>query len=143
MELQKAFPQFGIEGEMDGDSSFLLNGATLAQLTNAPHLDGTFIAKKGVISKMDLVAAAANSQDMAGGRTHFDVLSGTLQVENNTQHLRQLKISTEAMTAFGSVDINSGKQLSGRLSVGLKMRAGSAPLALSGTLAEPLLRPTR
>lgn len=141
MELQNALPQFGIEGEMDGDSSFLLNATTLPQLANTPHLDGTFTVKKGVISKMDMVETAANRQGMAGGRTHFDELSGTLQLENNSRHLRQLKISSGAMSANGSVDVSPGGQLSGRLSVDLKMRAGSAALALSGTLTEPVLRP--
>jgi uncharacterized protein involved in outer membrane biogenesis len=141
MELKEALPQFGLEGEMDGDSNFLLNGATLPQLSNAPHLNGTFVVKKGVISKMDMVETAANHRVTSGGRTHFDELSGTLQVENNSQHLRQLRISTGAMSANGSVDVSPGGQLSGQLSVNLKMRPGNTPLVLSGTLTEPVLRP--
>jgi hypothetical protein len=140
MELQEALPQFGIEGEMDGDSNFLLNSVTLPQLSNAPHLNGTFTVKKGVISKMDMVETAANHHVTSGGRTHFDELSGTLQVENNSQHLRQIRISSGAMSANGSLDVSSGGQLSGQLSVDLKMRPGNAPLALSGTLADPILR---
>ena len=143
LELQKALPQFGIEGELNGDSSFQMNGATLPQLANAPHLDGTFTVKKGLISKMDMVETAANRQGMAGGRTHFDALSGTLLTENNSQHFRQLKISSGAMSASGSVDVSPRGQLSGLLSVDLKMRAGSVPLAFSGTLAAPILRPAR
>jgi len=139
--LQLALPQFGIEGEMDGDSSFQLVGATLPQLADAPHLDGSFTVKKGIISKVDMVETAANRQGMAGGRTHFDELSGTLQLEDNSRHLRQLKISSGAMIASGSADIGPTGKLSGRLSVDLKMRAGSVPLALSGTLAAPMLRP--
>jgi len=143
MELQKALPQFGIEGELDGDSNFLLNGATLPQLANAPDLDGTFIVKKGVISKINMVESATNRQGMSGGRTHFDELSGTLQVENNSKHLRQIKISAGVMSAFGSVDVSPDKELSGRLSIDLKMRAGSTPLILSGTLTEPVLHQAR
>ncbi len=143
MELQKALPKFGIEGEMDGDSNFLLNGATLPQLANAPDLDGTFIVKKGVISKINMVESATNRQGMSGGRTHFDELSGTLQVENNSQHLRQIKISAGVMSANGSVDVSPDKELSGRLSIDLKMRAGSTPLILSGTLTEPVLHQAR
>ena len=107
------------------------------------HLDGTFFVKKGLISKMDMVETAANRHSMAGGRTHFDELSGTLQLENNNRHLRQLKISSGCMSASGSVDVSPDGQLSGRLSVDLKMRAGSMPLALSGTPAQPILRPAR
>jgi hypothetical protein len=99
------------------------------------------VVKKGVISKMDMVETAANHRVTSGGRTHFDELSGALQVENNSQHLRQLRISTGAMSANGSVDVSPGGKLSGQLSVDLKMRPGNTPLALSGTLAEPVLRP--
>jgi len=141
LELQDALRQIGIEGTTDGDCNFTLTGATLPQLTNAPQLEGTFIVRKGVISKMDMLETAANHRVTSGGRTHFDELSGTLQLENNTQHLRQLKISAGVLSTNGSVDVSPDGQLSGRLSVDLKMRAGSAPLALSGTLAEPALRP--
>ena len=141
LELKEALPQFGLEGEMDSDSNFLLNGATLAQLTNAPQLNGTFIVKKGIISKMDMVETAANHHATSGGRTHFDEMSGTLELGNNSQHLRQLKISSGAMSANGFVDAGPGGQLSGQLSVNLRMRPGNAPLALSGTLIEPVLRP--
>ena len=141
MELQQAMPQLGMEGEMEGEGSFLLNAATLPQLSATPHLDGTFAVKKGVIGKVDLVEIAANHQGASGGRTHFDKLTGALQLENDNLHLRQLSISSGAMSAYGSMDIGPGGRLSGRLSVDLKMRPGSAQLALSGTLAEPVLRP--
>jgi uncharacterized protein involved in outer membrane biogenesis len=140
MELQQALPQFGIEGEMDGDTGFILSGATLPQLANAPQLNGTFAVKKGIIGKIDIVETAANRRSMQSGRTHFDELSGTLQVENNSRHLRQLRISSGAMNTTGSIDVSPDGQLSGRLSVDLKMRSGSAPLTLSGTPAKPALR---
>lgn len=143
MELQQALPQADIEGTMDGDGSFLLSGATLAQLAGTRNIDGNFVVSKGVIGKMDMVETAANQQSMTGGRTHFDEMNGTLQVENDNTHLRQIRISSGAMSTSGSVDVGSGGQLSGRLSVNLKMRPGSAPLTLSGTLAEPVLRPAR
>ena len=141
MNLQEALPRFGIEGEMDGDSSFILNGPTLPQLANAPHLDGTFMIKKGIINKLDLMGSAANHHSTAGGRTHFDALSGTLLTENNSQYLSQLKISGGIMSANGSVDISPTGRLSGRLSVEFKMRSGSTTLALDGKLTEPTLRP--
>jgi hypothetical protein len=145
LALQEALPQAGIEADMDGESSFTLNGARPPQLANAIHLDGNFVVKKGIISHMDVVETATqgNRNSMTGGRTHFDELSGALQTDSSGQHLRQLKISAGVMSANGYVDVSPAKQLSGMLNVELRMRAGSAPLALSGTLAEPLLRPAR
>lgn len=140
MALQQALPQLGIEGDMDGEGSFLLSGATLAQLASTQNLDGSFVVSKGVISKMDMVESAANHQGTTGGRTHFDEMSGTLQMANNSSHVHQLRIASGAMSSIGSVDVEADGQLSGRLSVNLKMRPGNTPLTLSGTLSSPVLR---
>jgi uncharacterized protein involved in outer membrane biogenesis len=146
LELQKALPHFGVSGEMDGDASFTLGGGKLAQLTHAPGVDGSFVVKKGVINNMDVVeTATSNRQGVAGGRTHFDELSGMLLVDSGGQHLRQIKIAAGVMSASGSVDIGPERQLSGRLIVDLKMRAGlgSVPLSLSGAVGKPALRVSR
>jgi len=141
MELQKALPQFGVTGDVDGDANFTLSGVKLPQLTNALNLDGSFVVKKGVINNIDMVETAANRKGAAGGRTHFDELSGVLQADNSGQHLRQVNISAGVMSANGFVDISPGRQLSGRLNVDLKMRAGmgSVPLSLSGMVGKPAL----
>ena len=147
LELQKALPQFGISGEMEGDAGFTLSGAKLPQLTKALNLDGNFVAKKGSLNNMDIVetASSGNRQGAAVGRTHFDELSGVLQADNAGLHLRQIKITAGVMSASGSVDISPDKQLSGRLNVDLKMRAGlgSVPLSLSGPADKPVLRVAR
>ncbi|MDE2310635.1 MAG: hypothetical protein KGL01_07395 [Betaproteobacteria bacterium] len=147
MELQNALPQFGVTGEMEGDAGFTLSGAKLPQLTNALNLDGSFVVKKGVINNIDMVetASSGNRSGATGGRTHFDELSGVLQADNSGQHLRQIKISAGVMSANGTVDVSPGGQLSGRLNVDLKMRAGlgSVPLVLSGQAGKPALRAAR
>ena len=143
MDMEKLLPQSGNAGEIEGDGNFHLSGATLPQLADAPYLEGSFKVKNGVLDKMDMVETARLSglQSMAGGRTHFDELNSTLQLENNSLHLRQIRITSGVLNARGTADISADKQLSGRLVVDIKMRAGSVPLALSGTLADPLLRP--
>ncbi|MBI5660055.1 MAG: hypothetical protein HZC43_11045, partial [Nitrosomonadales bacterium] len=146
LELQKAMPHFGISGEMDGDASFSMSGEKLVQLANAPGIDGSFVVKKGAINNMDMVeAASSNRQGAAGGRTHFDELTGMLLADASGQHLRQIKIAAGVMSANGSVDIGPDKQLSGRLNVELKMRAGmgSVPLSLTGVPGKPALRVAR
>ncbi|CAH1904591.1 hypothetical protein NTGHW29_330008 [Candidatus Nitrotoga sp. HW29] len=142
MQLNDALPQLGIAGEMDGDANFILRGEKLPLLAKTPHLEGKFLVKKGLINKIDLVETSRmpTRKGVSSGRTHFDELSGVLEIDNNKQHLRQIKISTGVMSANGYVDVAASKQLSGRLNVDLKIRAdlGSVPLVLSGTLAEPV-----
>ena len=145
LALQEALPQLGINGEMDGNASFALRGAQLPLLAQAPYLDGRVAVKKGFINSIDMVETVrvANRQGSASsGRTHFDELTGNLLLDGNSLQLRQIRISAGVMSANGSVDVVSGKQLSGRLNVDLKMRAemGSMPLTLSGTLSEPVWR---
>jgi hypothetical protein len=142
MKLHDALPQFGIAGEMDGDANLILRGEKLPLLAKTPHLDGKFLVKKGLINTVDMVETSRmpTRKGASSGRTHFDELSGVLQIENNRKHLRQIKISTGVMSANGYVDVAANKQLSGRLNVDLKIRAdlGSVPLVLSGTLTEPV-----
>jgi hypothetical protein len=49
------------------------------------------------------------------------------------------------LDAAGNLDISPARQLSGRVEVDLKGTAGlvGVPLAVSGTLADPVLLPTR
>ncbi len=148
LALQDALPQAGMTGELDGNANFTLRAAQLPLLAKAPQLDGRFSVMKGFISSVDMVETArvSNRQGSASaGRTNFDELSGTFVVDGNTQQLHQIKISAGVMSANGFVDVVSGKQLSGRLNVDLKMRAemGSMPLTLSGTLTEPVWRTGR
>ena len=142
MKLDDALPQFGIAGEMDGDANFILRGEKLPLLAKTPHLDGKFLVKKGLINTIDMVETSRmpTRKGVSSGRTHFDELSGVLQIDNNRKHLRQIKISAGVMSANGYVDVAANKQISGRLNVDLKIRAdlGSVPLVLSGTLTEPV-----
>ena len=144
LDLGDALPQFGITGELDGDAAFILRGAKLPMLAKSPHLEGKFVVKKGLIGKVDMVETVRmpDRQEASGGRTHFDELSGALEVDNNSKHLRQIRISAGIMSANGDVDIAPDKQVSGQMNVSLKVRAerGSVPLVVSGTLAEPVWR---
>ncbi len=143
-ELDKMFPKFGIDGEMFGDATFSMTGAKLAQLGDAPRLDGSFTVKSGTFN-VDMVETARlmSREHLVGGRTHFDEMIGTVQVENHTQHFRQVKIVSGMLSASGSVDVSTTNQLSGNFSAEIKMRAGSNPLTLYGTLTEPKLRAGR
>ncbi len=142
-ELEAAFAQYGVTGVVEGDANFMMSAATFAQLGSAPRLDGNFVVRKGTLNKIDIVEVAGAARQGAGGaRTYFDELSGVVQLDSNVLHFRQIKISAGVMNATGAFDVGTTRDLSGRLAVDLKMRAGqgSIPLQLSGTLAQPVLR---
>lgn len=144
-ELNKMFPKNGIEGEMFGDATFSLVGARLSQIGDAPRLDGSFTVKNGTVNGFDMVETARllSREHMVGGRTHFEDMIGTVQLENHTQHYRQLRIISGMLNASGSFDVAPGNQLSGNFNAEIKMRSGNNQLTLFGTLAEPKLRAGR
>ena len=141
MELEKLFPQFGLSGEIFAEGTFGFQGAKLAQLGDAPRLEGSFEAKKGVINGLDMVETArlSSHDHLPGGRTHFDDLSGVLLLENHNRHFRQIKITSGMLRANGSLEISADNELSGNFNSEIKMRSGNNPLILYGTLTEPEL----
>ncbi len=142
MELEKLFPQLGLSGEVFVEGNFTSQGAKLAQLGDAPRLDGTFMAKNGTINGMDMTETArlSSREHLPGGRTNFDELTGALQLENRNLHFRQVKITSGTLIGNGSFDVSAGNQLSGNFSAEITMRAGSNPLVMFGTVTEPKLR---
>lgn len=141
MELDKMFPQFGLAGEIFADGAFSMQSARLAQLGDAPKLDGSFSANKGVINGMDMVETArlSSHEHLPGGRTHFDVMTGAMQIDNHVKRFRQVKISSGMLSATGSFEVSATNQLSGNFGAEIKMRAGNNALGLSGALNEPKL----
>lgn len=149
MELRDALPQLGVTGKLGGDTKLTLRGESLPALARMPRIEGSFSVKDGVIGKVDLVEIAQTSgrQGMTGGRTHFDELTGNFLADNNGLHLRQLKLSTAAMSVQGGFDVFpdkelSNRKLSGRMDIDLKIRAdmGSVPLVITGTPTDLVLR---
>lgn len=141
MELEKMFPQFGLAGEVFSDGAFAMQSAKLSQLGEAPKLDGSFSANKGVINGMDMVETArlSSREHLPGGRTHFDVLTGAVQIDNHVKRFRQVKITSGMLSATGSFEVSATNQLSGSFGAEIKMRAGNNALGLSGSLSEPKL----
>jgi hypothetical protein len=129
---------------MAGEGTFSMTGAKLSQMDDAPHLDGSFSVKKGTFN-VDMVETARllSRENLVGGRTHFEDMIGTVQLENHASHFHQVKIMSGMLNAGGSFDVSPGNQLSGNFNAEIKMRAGNNLLTLYGTLAEPKLRAGR
>lgn len=140
-DLNQMFPKLHLEGDVYGEATFSMAGTKLSQMDDDPHLEGTFNVKKGTFN-VDMVETARllSRDNLVGGRTHVDDMIGQVKLENHTVHFRQLKIVSGMLNASGSFDVSSNNQLSGNFNAEIKMRDGSNPLVLYGTLPEEKLR---
>lgn len=109
-------------------------------------LAGNFHLRNGTLTKVDLLQAANNPGKISsrGGTTRFDDLTGLFKVDEAGYHFQRVKISSGSLNAAGRVDISPSLQLSGRLEADVKGTAGlvSMPMIVSGTLSDPLVRPS-
>ena len=138
--------ELALTGTVDGHAKFSVKVDEIEHFPQGLQLDGAFHIKNGVLGKVDLVQAASNplKEGNKGGTTRFDEFSGLLSVDAAGYHFRKLKVSSGAMNAEGKLDISPQQQLSGLLDTNLKGTATliSMPLGVSGTLRDPVLRPT-
>ncbi|MFP5345015.1 MAG: AsmA-like C-terminal region-containing protein, partial [Gammaproteobacteria bacterium] len=131
-------------GALDGDATYSLRAASASQLFDAPQVNAEFRVLKGVIYKVDLAKAAQTmAKEGAGkGETRFDEFTGTLELTGNEYRFRDLNISSGLLNGSGNVDINSEKQLDGRVKIAIKagINLAEVPLNVAGTVDDPTLR---
>ncbi len=143
LDLQQALPNLGIEGEMQGDAEFRMAGASLKKLAQAMNMDGNFRIKKSTFNHLDILEATrqSNPGKISGGRTRLDDLSGSIDAQGNSVSIHQLKFSSEVLAGSGAVNLSPDGNLSGQLTVELKVKPDRVALQLSGSVTEPLLSP--
>ncbi len=146
--LAKAFtPTNTLGGRLRSEGQFDARAASAAALADAFRLDGRFGIADGVLNGFDLANAASNllKGGAKGGQTRFDRFDGRLQVAGANVKLRQLVVASGVLEAKGNVDIAGGSKLDGIVDVELKQTKGlvGVPLALSGTVKDPVISPTR
>src|SRR3989338_934734 len=134
-------------GNMDGAAKFSMRLDEFERFPENLQLAGNFPLRSGVLTKVDLVQAASNlgKANTAGGTTRFDDLTGLLNVDASGYHFRKLKIVSGALNAEGRVDVSPSLQLGGMLDTEVKGTAGlvSMPMVVSGTLNNPVVRPSK
>ena len=135
-----------MSGDMNGSAHFQMRAESLAGLTDTTVLDGLFTVSKGIISGMDIVESARlrSRENLPGGRTHFDELTGEVHYAKGRYRFSQVSINDSVMRASGSLTV-AGQQLSGNVSANLAMRAGKGAVMLQvgGTTASPTLHTVR
>ena len=137
----------GVSGDIEGTARFQMRSATLAKLTELATMDGSLIMSKGVINGIDIVETATrrSTENLPGGRTHFDELWSDFSFANDAYNFRQLKIKAGVMTAKGTLDVNK-QQLSGRITADMALRSdnmGTIPMQIGGSADNPTLKMLR
>ena len=130
-----------LDGNVDGAAHFRMNSTDLAGLTDSAVLEGNFSSSDGLIGGLDIVETARmhSTQNLPGGRTHYDGLSGDFSYAKGGYHFTQVKINGGVMSALAAFDI-SNQQLSGKMKVNMALNGQtSADLKLGGAIDNPTL----
>lgn len=133
-----------LSGTLDGDATYSMRADKAEQLFDRPQINAEFRIKKGALYKVDLARAAQTlaREDVRGGETRFDELTGKLEMSNSEYRFHDLEISSGLLNGSGNVGINSDRQLKGRmkLAVRIGINLAEVPLDVAGTMDDPTLQ---
>jgi hypothetical protein len=113
-----------------------------AKLFDAARLEGTFTVQKGQLVQIDL-ARLMQAGSSSSTSTLFNELSGQAASEAGRLSLRNLKLGAGLLSATGNVDIEGGKQISGRVAAEMKTPAGASTRGafnVSGTVQQVVIK---
>jgi hypothetical protein len=140
--------QTTLSGRLEATSVIEMRAANLPALVAAPNVETDFSIQDGVLHRMDLISAASllpGKETAVPGDTRFDRFSGHLSIDRAGFHFTGLKIRSGLLKAEGYVSISPRQELSGRIDTAVQGTGSlvGTPLAVSGTVAAPKLRPTK
>jgi AsmA-like C-terminal region len=110
-----------IDGKLELAGLFSSRSARAALLVDAPEMVARFEVLGGKINGVDLTRAVLfrNHQSLTGEPTHFDTLTGNVELKSGTFQYRQLALDTAQFHAKGNLDIQSNQDISGKVSADL------------------------
>jgi uncharacterized protein involved in outer membrane biogenesis len=137
-----------ISGRLTANPVVDMRAPSAAQLGEAVDVESDFRVEKGVLYNIDLSnapKALLNKDALKGGETRFDNFSGHLGVDSAGYYLTSVEIASGVMTANADISISSKQELSGQIDVAIRGTAAlvSTPLALSGTVQNPSVYPSK
>jgi uncharacterized protein involved in outer membrane biogenesis len=137
-----------ISGRLTANPVVDMRAPSATQLSDAVDVESDFKVEQGILYKIDLSNAPKALLDkdaLKGGETRFDHVSGHLSVDSTGYYLSKVQIASGALSADAEVSISPKQELSGQIDVAVKGTSGlvSTPLALSGTVQNPLLYPSK
>jgi len=149
VELEPLLAVFGkrlLAGRFYATGTTRLTAASAGALFERPAVKCDFLIRKGAVHKVDLEKAATNfsGDQVAGGRTEFDELSGHLAMRGGRAKVSGLRLTSSGFEAKGHVAVNAQDELDGEVDMGLSQVSAivGVPMRVTGTTQEPSLRPT-
>lgn len=131
-----------VEGQASARIRFRASGASWNALADKVPLEGSFSAKSGAITGIDLVEAVRRGSKMAtrGGVTRYDQFGGKFRWDNGALQLSDIELLSGPMRATGWVSVLKNN-LSGSIAVVMQSSAATlrTPVAVVGTLKDPQL----
>ena len=137
-------PVPAIRGTLKANGRYAVRAHPAGGLGHAA-MDAVFSVTAGEIVNLDLARAlqSAGLTASGGGRTGFEVLTGSVRVARGHYTFRQLQLASGPLHASGSLDVSPSRELNGGLNASFGA-PGSVPatlaLIVTGTAQEPLLR---
>ncbi|MDB5903438.1 MAG: hypothetical protein JWM26_2316 [Betaproteobacteria bacterium] len=134
---------FRAKGVLNAKARYAMQADSASGLMEKPLLEGTFAVTRGELTGIDLVRAVQTGGGaLNGGRTAFDELKGSVQLNGGRYSYRDLRLSSGPLEATGYVDVAPGGQLSGRVNAALSSRSAvmaRGTYTVAGTVKDPKL----
>jgi len=130
-------------GTLQGKGTFSMKGLLPERMVLNSQAQGNFTVQKGSISNVDMTRLLQGSGS-GGGTTLFSELSGTFSADTSRLAVRNLKLAVGLLSGAGEIDMDSQKNLSGRMQIELRAQSVQArsTLSVTGTLTNPQFRRT-
>jgi uncharacterized protein involved in outer membrane biogenesis len=137
-----------ISGKLSANPALDMRAPSAAQLAEGLSVESDFKVENGVLYNFDLAAAPKALLDkdaLKGGETRFDRFSGHLSVDPEGYHLSEMQIASGVLKAEGELTITPELELSGLIDASVKGTSAlvSTPLAIGGTVQDPILYPSK
>lgn len=132
-----------VEGQVNARVRFRAAGESWNAIAGKVPLEGSFLAKSGVINGLDFVEAVRRGNKLAtrGGATRYEQMVGKFRWDGGVLQLSDIDLASGPVRATGSVAVLKGGNLTGSISVALQSSASTirTPVSVVGTLKDPQL----
>jgi len=128
-------------GTLEGKGVYGMRASAPEKLFASARFDGNFTIQKGSITNVDMTRILQGSST-GGGTTTFSEMSGSVSADPNRMLVRQLRLAAGLLHGTGQVELDSQKNLSGRMQIELRAQTvqARATLGVTGTLQDPQFR---
>jgi AsmA-like C-terminal region len=111
-----------VEGKLKLSANFSSKTSLQNKIVDEADISADFVIDDGSIRNVELARAVISNgdQSLMGGDTHFDKLSGSLQVKNGIYQYRKVILQSPQFRASGYFDVMPNQLLSGKMSANLQ-----------------------